>query len=299
MPNLPERFSEYISSDCNRCSFITSYLAAHGVDSAVLPVEGKNHVYVKFPSLQYNPQFRIKTVIAHYDRAPGSPGANDNSAADFCLMDWAVRLRHRPDFHNVRMLFTDGEELGANGISEQGAFSLAAVFRRLGIVNDDVYVFDCTGRGTVPVLAKNAVQVSMPYSFRRNLADLEERAENLLRTSGAGRWLTLPLPYSDNAGFIACGIPAVVITMLPEMDADRYLASLMRCKQLEDFVTNHELPGKNKAEAAANLVKYQSLMPDTWKLFHTPDDSEQNLTPESFGVTAEILDVLADMKTLV
>ncbi|MCK9170793.1 MAG: M28 family peptidase [Treponema sp.] len=289
---LPEHFSEYLAPDCSRSLFIQSYLSERGVSSVLLPVDGKEHVYVKFPSSQYNPQFKIKTVIAHYDRAQGSPGANDNSAADFCLMDWAVRLQQRADFHNVRMLFTDGEELGAKGIADQGAFSLASLFKRLGIVNDDVYVFDCTGRGTIPVIGKTVEMFKAPFKFRKNFFNLEERTEELLRKTGTGRWLTLPLPYSDNAGFIACGIPAVVITILPEDDADRYLAALIREKSLERFVMNHEGNGTENAE------RLRSMMPQTWRLFHTPYDNEQNLTPESFVITAKILDALAAEKTV-
>src|SRR5574344_592036 len=299
MPNLPEHFSEYIAPDCDRCSFIQPYLQAAGVSTAVLPVDGKNHVYVTFPPSQYNPQFRIKTVIAHYDRAPNSPGANDNSAADFCLMDWAKRLVLRPDFHNVRLLFTDGEELGANGVEEQGAFSLASLFRRLGIMNDDVYVFDCVGRGTIPVLGKTQDVPGAPYAFRKRLADLESRTEDLLRNAGCGRWLTLPLPYSDNAGFIACGIPAVALTMLPEDDADAYLAELMKEKNIAGFVMNHELPDQtDRAKAMQEMLRLRKQLPQSWRLFHTPSDSEYSLTPESFAVMAQLLDSLAVQKTL-
>lgn len=289
---LPERFSDYLAPDCDRASFIQSYLADRRVSSVVLPVEGKKHVYVKFPSIHYNPQFRIKTVIAHYDRAENSPGANDNSAADFCLMDWAARLQQRADFHNVRLLFTDGEELGANGIADQGAFSLASLFKRLGITNDDVYVFDCMGRGTIPVLGKTPEMFKAPFGFRKKIFSLEERTEDLLRKTGTGRWLTLPLPYSDNAGFIACGIPAVVMSMLPEDDADKYVAALIREKTLERFIMNHEVHGDKDA------ARLKEMIPETWRLFHTPYDNEQTLTPESFAVTAGILDALADEKTI-
>jgi hypothetical protein len=290
---IPEHFSEYIAPDCNRSAFIQSYLSERGVSSVELPVDGKKHIYVKFPSRHYNPQFKIKTVIAHYDRAEGSPGANDNSAADFCLMNWAVRLQQRPNFHNVRLFFTDGEELGANGISDQGAYSLALLFKRLGITNDDVYVFDCVGRGLIPVLGKTTEMFNAPFQFRKKFASLEERTEELLRNAGTGRWLTLPLPYSDNAGFIACGIPAVAITMLPEDDANKYLSALIKEKFLERFVMNHKIRSEKDED------RLRGLMPYTWRLFHTPSDNEENLTPESFGVMEKILDALADEKTIV
>ena len=288
---LPAGFSDYIADGCDRCAFI-------GVESVVMPVAGKNHVYVKFPTSQYNPQFRIKTVIAHYDRSLGSPGANDNSAANFCLMDWASRLQSRVDFHNVRLLFSDGEEFASGGVASQGAFSLASLFKRLGITNDDVYVFDCMGRGTIPILRKTILPLAVPYELRTRFAALEDRAESLLRRTSR-RWLTLPFAYSDNAGFIACGIPAVAVTMLPEDEADAYLASLIKEKSLENYIVNHTVDAKSDAEAKEKLLKLQSLVPQTWRLINTKNDTERTLTPESFTVFASILDALADEKTLV
>ena len=295
---LPAGFSDYIADGCDRCAFIGSYLAEHGVESVVMPVAGKNHVYVKFPTSQYNPQFRIKTVIAHYDRSLGSPGANDNSAANFCLMDWASRLQSRSDFHNVRLLFSDGEEFASGSVACQGAFSLASLFKRLGITNDDVYVFDCMGRGTIPILRKTILPLAVPYELRTRFAALEDRAESLLRRTSR-RWLTLPFAYSDNAGFIACGIPAVAVTMLPEDEADAYLASLIKEKSLENYIVNHTVDAESGEESKEKLLKLQSMVPLTWKLINTKNDTERTLTPESFTVFASILDALADEKTLV
>ena len=295
---LPAGFSEYIADDCDRCAFIRSYLTERGVESIVMPVAGKNHIYVKFPTSQYNPQFRIKTVIAHYDRTPGSPGANDNSAANFCLMDWAERLQNRSDFHNVRLLFSDGEEFASGGVACQGAFSLASLFKRLGITNDDVYVFDCMGRGMIPILRKTILPLAAPYGLRTRFAALEDRAEELLRRSASRRWLTLPFAYSDNAGFIACGIPAVAVTMLPEDEANAYLAALIKEKSLENYIVNHTVDAKSDAESKEKLLKLQSMVPRTWRLINTKNDTERTLTPESLTVFASILDALADEKTL-
>ncbi|MBR5933509.1 MAG: hypothetical protein IK002_05920, partial [Treponema sp.] len=91
---FPQAFKDFISPTCDRARFIQDYLKAGGLDSTIIPLEGKNHIYVKFPKTQYNPMFRIKTVIAHYDRI--GIGANDNSAAVFCLMEWALRQAQGP-----------------------------------------------------------------------------------------------------------------------------------------------------------------------------------------------------------
>ena len=72
---------QFILPGCDRLRFIVSYLNERNVQAAVMPVDGKNHIYVVFPRSAYNTSLRIKTVIAHYDHAPESPGANDNSFA--------------------------------------------------------------------------------------------------------------------------------------------------------------------------------------------------------------------------
>lgn len=264
---IPSSFKDFITPDCDRAAFIQDYLKAAGLEAPIMQMEGKNHIYVKFPQLQYNPIFRIKTVIAHYDRFAGSPGANDNSAAVFCLMEWAKKLVECSQFHNIRLIFTDGEELGAaGGVAEQGAFPLAQVFRRLGITNDDIYVFDCMGRGDVPILTQTILPPKTPAKFVKEFAALEQRAAALLQTSANGRWFSLPCNYSDNASFIANGIPAVAITLLPS------------------------------AEVTAAT---QGQQPQTWQLLHTPADNLESLTHQSFEIFHNILNNLAALKTLV
>jgi len=272
MYTIPSAFKDFIAPDCDRAAFIQNYLEKAGLEAPIMQMEGKNHIYVKFPQNHYNPMFRIKTVIAHYDRFPGSPGANDNSAAVFCLMEWAKSVVSTGSttggqyFHNIRLIFTDGEELGAaGGVVEQGAFPLAQVFRRLGITNDDIYVFDCMGRGDVPILTQTILPPKTPQRFIKDFSALEQRAASLLHASANGRWFSLPCNYSDNASFIANGIPAVAITLLP----------------------SPEVTAATRGE-----------VPQTWQLLHTPQDNLESLTPQSFEIFYNILNNLAALKTL-
>ena len=297
MSFLPPAFSEYVAPDTDRCAFIRDYLAARGVRTAVVPIDGKNHILVQFEGRAYNPQFRIKTVIAHYDRVEGSPGANDNSAADWQLMNWAAELKDWPQFHNVRIFFTDGEELGWNtGVSEQGAFGLASVFRRLGITNDDVYVFDACGRGEIPVLSNTAIPSDVSPRFTTAFRDLFGRTEELLRRASPGRWMSLPVPYSDNASFLACGIPAVAVTMLPADEASLYARELNKNKGLASAVLNRESSKKQRLAEHIPDYSYKERLPRTWRLFHTPEDNEASLTSGSFRVMHNILLTLAEAK---
>ena len=266
MYTIPSSFKDFIAPDCDRAAFIQNYLKSAGLEAPILQMEGKNHIYVKFPQSQYNPTFRIKTVIAHYDRI--GIGANDNSAAVFCLMQWAAQLSRLvpPLFHNIRLIFTDGEELGAaGGVAEQGAFPLAQVFRRLGITNDDIFVFDCMGRGDVPILTQTILPSKAPARFVKDFSALEQRAASLLQASANGRWFCLPCNYSDNASFIANGIPAVAITMLPSQEV---------------------------------TAATQGQQPQTWQLLHTQGDNLASLNPQSFEIFHNILNNLAALKTL-
>lgn len=271
MSHFDGDFRKFTESGCDRAAFIGRFFDGRGIESFAMPVKGRNHIYVKFPSGGYNPMFRIKTVIAHYDRVSGSPGANDNSAAVFRMMQWAAELASGSDFHNVRLLFTDGEELSENGVSSQGSYNLAVLFRKLGIVNDDVFVFDCMGRGTVPIICDVRIPRNAGAKFRRDYAFLERRAEKILSEASPGRWLKLPSSMSDNAGFLANGIPAVAFTMLPAAEAETYLNSIVRGDGTD--------------------------IPRTWRLIHTSGDDVDSLDPEAFVMTGRILDALARQKT--
>ena len=265
MYQIPFEFKKFIELECDRASFIQSYLNKSGIDAPVIRMNEKNHIYVKFPLRYYNPEFRIKTVIAHYDRVENSPGANDNSAAVWCMLEWCERLVKMKEFHNIRLIFTDGEELGKDGVGNQGAFPLATLFRKLGITDNDIYVFDCMGRGDVPVLTQTVLPHGASQKFKKDFAALEERAANLIQSAGHGKWFSLPCNYSDNASFIANGIPAVAITMLPS-------------SEISDALKGN--------------------MPYTWQLFHTMKDDFESLMPQSFEITSRILDMLAEIKTV-
>ncbi|WP_242457188.1 M28 family peptidase [Treponema zioleckii] len=301
---IPEKmqadFLEYISPDCDRLAFLQNYLLKNGVKSTVLQIEGKNHLYVNFPSTSYDPTFKIKTVVTHYDRVKGTPAANDNSAANLMIADFAVELsKNTFRNHNIRIIFTDGEELGEGGVTEQGAFSLAERLKKNGLVTDNVFVFDSCGRGTVAVLSTAGTESKIKGKFKNDFFDLYERAQELLNSSSAtgfSSWMTLPTPYSDNAGFLACGVPAVLITFLPKEEATLYFKNLMADKTLEKFVKNCD--SALSVEDEIFKFKYKEKMPVTWRMFHTEMDNHLSLTEESFDFMRKILLSLAFRKDL-
>src|SRR5512133_707767 len=97
-------FGAFLAPDLDRCAFISAWLRAREIRHSVVELAGKRHIVVRFADDAYDPRFRMKTLVAHYDRSecPEGPkwpqgnqcssGANDNSAACFQLMLFAERL---------------------------------------------------------------------------------------------------------------------------------------------------------------------------------------------------------------
>lgn len=74
--------------------------------------------------------------VAHYDTAPTTPGANDNTAAVAALLETARALRAGPALANdIVFLFTDGEE-PAGRYGARAFFAVPEVVDRLGLVVD-------------------------------------------------------------------------------------------------------------------------------------------------------------------
>ena len=86
----------------------------------------RTHFYVPYAQGVGDPL----TILAHYDAVPGSPGANDNGASVFHLLDF---LRRKPtNLRPLHILFTDGEELmSGQGYKDQGVFSLGSRFQKI------------------------------------------------------------------------------------------------------------------------------------------------------------------------
>ena len=292
-------FQRFIAPDCDRRQFILDMLKDFGVPAVPLSLEGAHHILVKFPPSAYNPQYKMKTVLAHYDRVDTSPGANDNSAAVFQIIYWARRLLRFPGFHNVQIIFSDGEEMGGSeGVLEQGAFGIATKFRSLGLTQQDVYTFDCCGRGDFVILSQ-AGKGKGSISFQRQFNSLVERTEDLIKSVAGRKWAPLPVPYSDNAGFLACAIPAVAITLLPAQEVVSYLRELKQHPGLQAAVMKSSQGQDVGARKIKPLEPYQvqEKMPMTWRLLHTEYDNLASLTPESFPLMEALLDALAKART--
>ncbi len=299
MDFLPEDFSEFISQNCDRTEFLISRLKKRCIPFTPIKLDGKTHICILFPKTSYSPRFRAKTVIVHYDRAENTPGANDNSAAVYQVLDWAEQLLYSGKVHNIRIILTDGEELGGMSSSDslnQGAFAIAQMFRKLGVKNNDVFVLDGCGRGNILLVSTAGMNSPGPISFKLELDALFKKTCDIVADAAPGRWIKAPVPYSDNAGFLANGIPAVALTVLPSEEATLYLRNLQRDKNFERLVMTHSVAA-GAADKAEELLLTEKL-PLTWRMMHTQMDSEAMLTKDAFSMISRFLNNLADSVTM-
>lgn len=292
-------FEAFLSPGVDRASFISAWLRARDIPHTLVDLAGKRHIVVRFAGEAYDPRFRMKTLVAHYDRVSGTSGANDNSASCFQLMLFAERLAKQDarlstqsgQAHNIRIFFTDGEEAaGTKGIAGQGAYALGEGFRKLKMTGDDVYVFDACGRGETLVLS--TAGMDRKGSVGDRLSSLHERAAELAIEASRENWVRLPTPYSDNAGFLAAGIASQVITVLPREEAGRLLKALSEAPEgstlrteLARVITENRRLGEDSPLAA--------IMPETWRLMHTEKDSAATLSASAFRLIEKFLMVLA------
>ncbi len=323
---LPDRFEEFISPSCDRFEFLKDYLTNMGIHFSVIPIENYNHIYIQLPEHTYNPTFKMKTIIAHYDRATGSkgeyitPGANDNSAAVFQILLWVKRLLntpvHRANASNIRVFLTDGEEMGS--AQTQGAFALANLFKRMRLANDDVFVLDGCGRGDVLAVSNAGRSGKAPPAFIKKFDALFEKTCRLAREASQGNWVTIPVPYSDNAGFIANGIPAVALTVLPSDEASLYMRNLQKDRNLSNSIMTNGVVAhgagflslnSRSSTASISMLREAQIdpaealimsekLPKTWRMMHTEHDSAVSLTEQAFVAMARFLDALAENKEM-
>ena len=288
-------FKAFLKKDLNRCDFISQWLSAHNVPHSIVNLAQKKHIIIKYPAQFYDKNFKMKTLTAHYDRAPDTQGANDNSASCFILMNFAKKLCSYTRPHNIKIIFTDGEEAGAAGLKEQGAYTLGTGLKKLKMDGDDIFVFDMCGRGDTLILSRSGI-FGRDKAKTKRLDELHKRAGLLAQRACPNQWLSMLTAYSDNAGFIAAGLFAQVITVLPRKEAETLLHCLPKEKltgqnktamgELTDMVIKNQKPPQGSP--------FEKIIPFTWQLMHTADDKIETLNSEAFTLTEKYLTALTE-----
>ncbi|MDR2471712.1 MAG: Zn-dependent exopeptidase M28, partial [Treponema sp.] len=142
------RFMEFIAPGADRFGLLRSILDENGLAHEVLALGDKRHIL-----LSGGPAGGRSIYTAHYDRTAGSPGANDNGAAVFLLMETALR----PGTGPALFIFTDGEELsGDESLRDQGSYNLGLYLRQKGLGEAPVFTFDACGTGDTLIISTAA-----------------------------------------------------------------------------------------------------------------------------------------------
>jgi hypothetical protein len=218
-------------------------------------------------------------LVAHYDRVADSPGANDNSASVFLLIETALKLREKKAL-NWLIIFTDKEELTAGeGIRHQGSYTLARGLLSAGLGKGRFYTFDACGSGdtliistTADYLMKNERGLGISRT-RQAVRRLRTRALETARRLRLDRVLLAPTPFSDDAGFLRAGIAAQTITVLPAREAIPFTSLLRTKPAFADALVKREVQESCD----------RRLIPETWRSLNGPQDSPHRLTPRYFG----------------
>lgn len=276
-------FKEFIAPGTDRFAFLNALLDKLALRSSILTLSGNRHFMVfphrEEPGSPSGTGAAPLVLVAHYDRAADSPGANDNSAAVFLLLETAIKLGQKKAT-DWMIIFTDKEELtGDEGIKSQGSYTLAAGLRQAGLGGGRFFIFDACGTGDTLIISTTAdhliknergpgiIKTKQAVQRLRNLA-LETARELHLDKA-----LLLPTPFSDDAGFLRAGIPAQTITVLPGSEAGPFISLLRNKPGLAQALINRE--------ARKNYDPL--LIPETWRCLNGPKDSRRRLTPEHFS----------------
>jgi hypothetical protein len=281
------RFFEFIAPDAERFAILKSLIPEMGLTHMVFPVAGNRHFLIFPPGagLPFRSPGPSLVLAAHYDRAPGSPGANDNSAAVFLLLKAAQKTQNQAPWI---IILTDKEELQeGQSLRDQGAYSLGEALRRGGMGASKLFIFDSCGTGDTLIISTGTDRLlrnetgTGALHTRFLIQSLRDQALRAARNIGLDRVLLLPTPFSDDAGFLRSGITAQTITALPRKEASAF-ASIIRARP--------ELAGAliSREQAEGNTAP----LPETWRRLNSPGDTHHKLSPEHFDMVSRFAEEL-------
>lgn len=267
-----EDFIDFCRINQSRGSFLHRYL-----DKQKIPV--KPIIYQEAYNLYIGPQKAKKILVAHYDRVPGTPGANDNSAAVFQLLKTIEHLHKQKNWNSTALLLTDLEEFHfSRRDSKQGAYGPA-----LELAATDpqpwVFVFDMCGIGDTLILSD-----TWDHAFDKNPIWQNKKIflDNWIQQAPFSI-KKMTLPYSDDLAFIQAGIPAFLFSMLPQKEIP----------ELNKWAANRKLsqkiPATYREYQHQEKLHQQKELPPSWRVNHTPEDTISTLWPESFELFKRFL----------
>jgi hypothetical protein len=286
------RFSEFINLAADRFALLEGILKESDLSYKVLDIAGNRHFFVSAqPHSSINkeefPDSRPVILVAHYDRAEKSPGANDNSAAVFMLIETAMKLKAKKKAGNWALIFTDKEELhSGESICDQGAYTLAQRLRESGMEAARIFNFDACGTGDTIIISTTAEHLLKTdggserlYAAIRNLQEL---CLKIARAKPMVNIRLAPTPFSDDAGFLRAGLAAQTITVLPSEECTGLLSQIRKKPSFAEALVSR------KEQEALDLKS----IPCTWRNMNGPGDNYSKLTPENFSTVIGFAEAL-------
>jgi hypothetical protein len=277
-----KRFEEFISPGADRFGLLKSLLKELDLPFGTVALAGKRHIFVQPGG------GRTETILAaHHDRTPGSPGANDNAASVFMLIETALGCKNAG---GPLFVFTDKEELsGGEGLTEQGSYSLALYLKEQGMGSFRVFCFDACGAGDTLIISTAADHLlrneesTGADAVRHRVQELRNAALRAAREARIEKVLLLPTPFSDDAGFLRGGITAQTLTVLPSPEAAAF-ASLARTRpETVLALVSSSAPERDRR-----------LIPETWRSLNGPGDSPLRLTTDYWKYVVHFAKTLAE-----
>ncbi|MHB9294789.1 hypothetical protein PilKf_00516 [Pillotina sp. SPG140] len=307
------RFVDFVSVNSDRYRILREVLSEMRVNYQIVTINGHRH-FLLFPgrslrNMRPDLEYQLNgaqllrfdllknrligdidaiALMAHYDRYEGSPGANDNSAAVFQLIEAASYLQ-KEQINRWLIILTDKEELAhGEGICDQGAYSLAKGLCEAGFNARSFFIFDACGTGDTVIISTvadrlfqnntNHINARLRHTVRKLRNDALYAARNVF----IERITLTATPFSDDVGFFRAGIAAQTITMLPATEASQ-VTSLIRSKP-------------DLAHSLINNTYNRDWIPPTWQRLNSSDDTITHLTPQHFSITVRFAQALCSGK---
>lgn len=256
-------FRKFCSLDADREKIITQILEKESIPYKIIVIDKARHIFI-FPEV-FKRSGDLNILIAHYDRVDNTPGANDNSASVFYLLNHARKLKHID--HKSIIIFTDREEIGSeDSVTNQGSYALGKYFRSRNLNSLRFFVFDMCGIGTTLLLGtagETLIKKHFGKKYHRSklkssIENVKEYAEDIMLSVNGGEFFYLTPLFSDDLGLILNEYPAILISLLPYREAVDY---------------------KNNT----------TELPKSWRCNHTEHDSVETLDPKSWDVLSPLL----------
>jgi hypothetical protein len=289
-PNLApipwQRFMDFISPAANRITILKETLKEAELEYKVTEIAGCRHLIITPPDKHKTIGRRQPVILlAHYDRVKGSPGANDNSAGVFLLIETAIKLMKKNKTDWI-IIFTDREELKTGDkVKAQGSYALAEGLKNLKMEKAKVFSFDVCGTGDTLIISTTLEPLLKKETTGEKLKDylaLRKFALDTARNLSIAKVLLIPTPFSDDVGFFRAGLIAQTVTMLPSKECIQLVADLRKNPELAEAFISAEMKQANLSMS----------IPDTWRAINSPIDSHLRLTPENFRTVVRFAEAL-------